>query len=164
MAVIVFESNARHTENYGRMLGEIVHVPVFSMKDAKRALAKGEDVFFMGWLCAETIKGYKKAEKLFHLRGVCAVGMTPPDMIDLDQLRRRNEINDKPIFYLQGGIDLDKLSGIYKKMMSAAISSLQKAEAKGTLSEKDAQVMAQMKEGSSCMSKENLQCIVDWWK
>lgn len=164
MAIIVFESNAGHTENYARMLGEIVNVPVFSSKHAKRALQKGEDVFFMGWLCAETIKGYKKAEKSFHLCGVCAVGMTPQDLIDIDQLRRRNEINGKPIFYLQGGIDLDKLSGIYKKMMSAATSSLQKAEAKGTLSEKDAQVMAQMKEGGSCMSKENLQCIVDWWK
>jgi hypothetical protein len=164
MAVIVFESNAGHTENYARMLGEIVHVPVFSYKHAKRALQKGEEVFFMGWLCAETIKGYKKAQKLFHLSGVCAVGMTPEDMIDLDRLRKQNEMNGEPVFYLQGGIEMDKLSGIYKKMISVMSSFLQKEEANGTISEKDAEMVSLIKNSTPCMRKENLHCIVDWWK
>ena len=164
MAVIVFESNAGHTENYARMLGEIVNVPVFSNKHAKRVLEKNEEVFFMGWLCAETVKGYKKAEKAYNLCGVCAVGMTPPDMINIERLKKHNEIDGKPVFYLQGGFELDKLTGVYKKMMSAMTSSLQKSEAKGTLSDKDSQMAALMKEGGSCVKKDNLQSIADWWE
>jgi hypothetical protein len=163
MAVIVFESNAGHTENYGRMLGEILNIPVYSNQHAKGVLGKGEEVFFMGWLCAETVKGYKKAAKTYDLCGVCAVGMTPPEVVDIDQLKRKNEINGKPFFYLQGGLEPDKLSGIYKKMMAVAASSLKKGEAKGTLSPKDAQMIALLKAGGSCVKEENLRPIVEWW-
>lgn len=163
MNVIIFESNAGHTENYARMLGESVNASVYSLQGAKRELNKGEKAFFMGWLCADSIKGYKKAKKRFDLCGVCAVGMTPTDKINLASLKKQNEIQDEPLFYLQGGMDPAKLTGIYKKMIGMVVSSLEKSEKNGTISEGDALRLPAMKSGYCCDDQEDLQHIINWW-
>lgn len=89
--------------------------------------------------------------------------MTPPEVVDIDQLKKKNEINGKPFFYLQGGLEPDKLSGIYKNDGRGGVLP-KKGDTKGTLSPKDAQSLAALlKAGGSCVNKENLRLIVEWW-
>ena len=163
MYAIIYESNTGHTETYARILGEKVNAAVYSLHGAKRTLAKGEKVFFMGWVCADTIKGYQAAQKRFDLCGVCAVGMTPAPKADLAALNKKNEIGATPFFYLQGGMDPVKLNGIYKKMISLLTSSLEKADKNGSLSPEKQLQLSTLKEGCCCNDKEDMETIVTWW-
>lgn len=64
-----------------------------------------------------TVKGYKRAAKRFEIKTVCGVGMSGGNS-QLADIRKANHIPDNmPIFYLQGGFELEKLHGINKLMM-----------------------------------------------
>lgn len=71
-------------------------------------------------------KDIKKAEKLVAVKAVCGVGMSGGDS-QLADMKKTNHIPDSmPVFYLQGGLELDKLHGIYKLMMKTMKSTVEK--------------------------------------
>ena len=68
---IVYTSNAGHTKQYAQLLGGKISLPAYSVKEAKRALAKGDEIIYLGWLMAGKIKGYKKANRRFSIKALC---------------------------------------------------------------------------------------------
>ena len=69
LKAIVYTSNTGHTARYAKMLGEIIGVDVYSLKEAT-ALGKGTRIIYFGWLCNYTVKGYKKANKIFDIAAI----------------------------------------------------------------------------------------------
>ena len=163
MYTIVYCSNSGFTAEYARLLGEKTGLSVFSLEQAKRSVDAGSDVIFLGWLMAGTIQGCRAARKRYAVRSVCAVGMIPGDG-QLNEVRRKNNLCGVSLFLLQGGFDLKKLHGFYRRMMKMTIMT-----AKKELSEKeprtleDDNLLELLTNGGNRVSAEALTPVLTWW-
>ena len=158
---IIFESNAGHTKEYAGLLSKELGIPACELGEAKKNFAKGSPVLFMGWLMAGTIKGYKQASKQYVIQAVCGVGMAH-NASQIDDMKKTNKLpSDLPVFYLQGGFEIDRLHGIYKLMMQTMSKGVLSKEPKN---QEEAEMFELMKNGGNCVSVENLSEIINWYK
>lgn len=58
MKAIIYTSNTGGTERYARLLAEQTGLPAYSLTEAKEAVPAGEDVLYLGWIMAGSVKGY----------------------------------------------------------------------------------------------------------
>ena len=100
------------------------------------------------------------------MRAPCAVGMAPFSEEMERKLRGINlKDNNTAFFYLQGGFDLQKLSGINKFIMSLLAKSIRKRlNAKESLSADDKLMLKMVNEGASTVCESNLDGIVQWYR
>ena len=154
---IVYTSNTGYTAEYARLLGEKTGLPVYSLAEAEQKLAAGNRVIYLGWLMAGKVQGYKKAAKRYKVQAVCGVGMGGNGS-QLQELRKANAIPEKtPLFTLQGGFDIQKLSGVYKLMMTIMVKTAGKGLAEKQDRTPDEDVMLEMlTQGGSRVSADNL--------
>lgn len=117
MKAIIYTSNTGHTKQYAEFLGKACSIEVYDLKQAKKNLTAGDEVFYLGWLMGGNVSGLKKAVKLYKIKGIGTVGLGPENT-QLDAIKVQNGIDvDTPLFYLPGGIEFEKLRGIPKMMM-----------------------------------------------
>jgi hypothetical protein len=163
MKAIVFESKTGNTKSYAEILGQNTGLPVYHHKEASKHLNKQDEIIYMGWLFASSVKGYKKAAENYNVKAVCGVGMRRACEEALKDMVERNQISDTIAFYLQGGYDVNKLNGIYKflmKMMSKVI--LKEIEKKESKTDEDLETIDMINNGRSLVREENLAPILDW--
>ena len=160
---IVYTSNTGYTAEYARLLGEKTGLPVYSLAEAEQKLAAGNRVIYLGWLMASKVQGYKKAAKRYKVQAVCGVGMGGTGS-QLQEVRRANAIPEKtPLFTLQGGFDIQKLSGVHKLMMTIMVKTAGKGLAEKQDRTPDEDVMLEMlTQGGSRVSAENLAEVLAW--
>ena len=161
---IVYTSAGGHTKEYAELLGKKTGVKVVALDEAD--LENGCEIIYMGWLFAGNIKGCAKAYKKYKIRALCAVGMAPSSETLAANLSAKN-VKDKntAFFYLQGGFDLQKLSGINKFIMSLKAKSIRKnLEGKASLSPDEKSVLKMVTEGVSVVQESNLSDIVQWYR
>ena len=160
---IVYTSNTGYTAEYARLLGEKTGLPVYSLAEAEQKLAAGNRVIYLGWLMAGKVQGYKKAEKRYKVQAVCGVGMGGTGS-QLQEVRKANAIPEKtPLFTLQGGFDIQKLSGVYKLMMTIMVKTAGKGLAEKQDRTPDEDVMLEMlTQGGSRVSADNLAEVLAW--
>ena len=159
-SAIVYTSNTGFTARYAAMLGERTGLPVYSWDEAKAALAKGTPVIYLGWLMAGTIRGYKKAAKWLKICAVCGVGLCDTGSL-LTEIRRAERIPAAiPLFTLQGGIDHEKLTGIYKKMIDTLIALMRKKKNK---SGDDARMLYLLETTGDYVSDGHLSDVYRWY-
>ncbi len=160
---IVYTSNTGYTAEYARLLGEKTGLPVYSLAEAEQKLAAGNRVIYLGWLMAGKVQGYNKAAKRYKVQAVCGVGMGGTGS-QLQEVRKANAIPEKtPLFTLQGGFDIQKLSGVYKLMMTIMVKTAGKGLAEKQDRTPDEDVMLEMlTQGGSCVSAENLAEVLAW--
>lgn len=161
---IVYTSNTGNTAAYAELLGERTGVPVYPLSSARKKLSAGAQIIYMGWLMAGGVKGYKAAAKRYRVCAVCGVGMGGTGT-QLDEVRKANGIpQSTALFTLQGGINLQKLHGVYRFMMNIAC----KAAGKG-LSEKqertpeEEDMLRMMQQNESRVSADNLAAVIAWY-
>lgn len=160
---IVYTSNTGYTAEYARLLGERTGLPVYSLAEAEQKLAAGNRVIYLGWLMAGKVQGYKKAAKRYKVQAVCGVGMGGNGS-QLQEVRKANAISEKtPLFTLQGGFDINKLSGVYKLMMTIMVKTAGKglAEKQDRTPEEDV-MLDMLTRGGSRVSAENLAEVLAW--
>ncbi len=160
---IVYTSNTGYTAEYARLLGEKTGLPVYSLAEAEQKLAAGNRVIYLGWLMAGKVQGYKKAAKRYKVQAVCGVGMGGTGS-QLQEVREANAIPEKtPLFTLQGGFDIQKLSGVYKLMMTIMVKTAGKGLAEKQDRTTDEDVMLEMlTQGGSRVSADNLAEVLAW--
>ena len=160
---IVYTSNTGYTAEYARLLGEKTGLPVYSLAEAEQKLAAGNRVIYLGWLMAGKVQGYKKAAKRYKVQAVCGVGMGGTGS-QLQEVRKANAIPEKtPLFTLQGGFDIQKLSGVYKLMMTIMVKTAGKGLAEKKDRTPDEDVMLEMlTQGGSRVSADNLAEVLAW--
>lgn len=160
---IVYTSNTGYTAEYARRLGEKTGLPVYSLAEAEQKLAAGNRVIYLGWLMAGKVQGYKKAAKRYKVQAVCGVGMGGTGS-QLQEVRRANAIPEKtPLFTLQGGFDIQKLSGVHKLMMTIMVKTAGKGLAEKQNRTPDEDVMLEMlTQGGSRVSADNLAEVLAW--
>ncbi len=160
---IVCVSNTGHAQRYGSLLSAACQLPCYTSEEAKTKLHKGEEIIFLGWMCAGAVKGYEKAAKTYCVKAVCGVGLRPFEAKILSEIKERHKISDTPVFYVQGGLTLDELHGINKMMFSIAGKALAKAAAKPDADEEAKQAAQMFTMDSDYVSAENLTPLVDWY-
>ncbi|WP_428769601.1 hypothetical protein V1L52_10940 [Treponema sp. HNW] len=92
--------------------------------------------------------------------------MAPPSETLTANLSAKN-VKDKHtvFFYVQGGFDLQKLSGLNKFIMSLKAKSIRKnLEAKDSLSPDEKSVLKMVSEGVSVVQESNLAGITEWYR
>lgn len=162
---IVYTSNTGYTAEYAKMLGRKTGLPVYELAEAEKKLAKGTAIIYLGWLMAGQVKGYKKANKRYHICAMCAVGMCPEDS-EMQDVRKTNAVPESiPVFTLQGGFDLNKLTGAYKMMMTIMKKTLEKGLSdKADRSADEDAMLDMLTNGGSRVSEENLEGILAWYQ
>jgi hypothetical protein len=160
---IVYQSNTGFTKRYAELLSSLTGLEAYDHRTAGASLKRGAGIFYMGWLMAGNIKGYKKARRRYSVKGVAAVGMSGPADKSVDYVLRKYQPAGIPVFYLQGGFDKTKLRGVYKLMMSnmekAMENSLNKKEQK---TEADLAALDVVRNGGDYVKKENLDSVISW--
>ncbi|MCI5668903.1 MAG: flavodoxin domain-containing protein [Oscillospiraceae bacterium] len=131
MKAIIYESNTGSAKRYAEMLSEKLGVPAYSLKEAQKALPKDEEAVFLGWVFANKIQGFSKAQKRWNLVCACAVGINPRTDKYIEILKESNP-TDIPIFYLRGKLDLKKLKWLQRKLLETIRADLEKQNKPGT--------------------------------
>ena len=121
---IAYTSKTGHTKEYARLLGEKTGLPVYEAKEAKKVLAEGTEIIYLGWLMAGEIKGLKKIRKKFCCRVICGVGMTDSDTQKAEAIKLNGIPAETPLFILGGGFEMEKLTGMYRLMMKSMEKTL----------------------------------------
>lgn len=153
---IIYESNTGHTQAYANMLAKNLNIQAISIKDYKVKKEEQEPILFLGWVLANQIQGYSKIKDNFPIIGIVAVGMNSPSQENSKLLIETNQIQ-KPFFYLQGGIDFNKLKGIKKlllKLVAKAIKKENKPE--------NEEIIQVMETGGNFVKEENLKEILEY--
>ena len=165
MNAIVYTSNTGFTAQYAGLLGGKLNLPAYSLDTAKRELAAGAEIIYLGWLMAGQVKGYKQAAKLYKIAAVCGVGMGAGGS-QIKEVRKGNAIPENiPLFTLQGGFELNKLHGIYKFMMNTMKRTVgKKLAAKQDKTADEQDMLDLLLHGGSRVSEENLRSVLEWCK
>jgi len=157
---IVYESNTGFTKKYAELLSAETGLPCYPLADNK--LKDGEPVIFMGWLSAGKIKGYDRALKKFSVRAVAGVGLRPQNETALKELIAQNKITDIPAFYLRGGLDMSRLRGMNKLLLTMFYKFLRKRARKGDA--ESAAMVPDFSKRTDYVSPDNLKELLDWYR
>lgn len=159
MKIIVYSSNTGYTKRLAELLGEKASLPVYDLTAAKEIIKPNDQVIYFGWLMANNIKGLKKAVKLFNVKAICAVGLANNTQQLVLQLKSINNINDTPLFYLQGGYDSNKLKGFNKFVMKMFAKMLNK---KGDKTTDEIQMLELIQNGADFVNEESVLPVYNW--
>lgn len=163
MKAVLYQSNSGHTRRYAELMGQKTGLPVYELKAAKKFLTRGDDIVFLGWLCAGALMGYKKAAKTYRVLAVGAVGMGDPSADQMTELTRKYQIDPAQAFYLQGGLDMNKLHGVYKFMMQTMFKTVGSTlEKKTDKTDSDIAMLDMIKNSRDFVSEGNLIPIIEW--
>lgn len=154
MKAIIYESNTGFTERYAKLLSSKLDIPAYTIAQGKKAVEKGAEVIFMGWVFANKINGLDKAKKQWSVIAAAAVGMNPKTDENTEIVRKANKL-EIPLFYLWGGLDNTKLKGINKMMLGMVRDSLIKEN-----KPEYADAIEVFKNGGDFVSEENLTELV----
>lgn len=117
ISAIVYTSGTGAAAQYAQLLAGQTHLPVYSLRDARSALADGAEILYLGWVMAGSVKGYADAARRYRVRMVCAVGMAATGT-QLSEVRKASSIPEETaLFTLQGGFHPEKLNAGYRLMM-----------------------------------------------
>lgn len=152
---VVYESNTGFTKKYAELLSVQTGLPCHPLSENK--VKSGDSIIYLGWLCAGRIKGYAKAAKKYNVRAVAGVGLRAQDAEALSQLIKQNNTGDIPAFYLQGGVDIQKLRGLNKIILKAAVKAMAGKESEPGSEE----TLYSFKD---YVSTDNLSGLLGWYK
>ena len=156
---VLYVSATGFTRRYAQMLAEAAGLPACPAR-GPGAPAPGAAVVYLGWLCAGRVRGLRRARTRYDVLAVCAVGMSPLEMVPLLRLAKDNGLEGAPLFYLRGGYAPERVKGLSRAMMAVMTRSVRRSAAKG-----DPQAEAMLPvllHGADWVDRENLRPVLDW--
>lgn len=170
MKAIVYTSNTGFTRKYAQLLSEALGIPAYNagLGEDRKSISKSDEIIYMGWISANKIEGLKKAFKRYRVRAVCPCGISEPADSVVNDLINKNSIPaDVPVFYLRGGMDFSRLTGMQQKMLTmfagvlkkTAMTQTDQAEAK-----KAAELVKILDRGADFTDKMKLRPIISWYE
>lgn len=165
MNAIIYTTNTGSTECYANLLAQQTGLPVYSLADAKKKVASGAEVIYLGWIMANGIKGYTHAAKRYKVRAVCAVGMGQTGT-QTEVVRERNNIPaNVPLFTLQGNFDVKKLHGPYRLMMNIMVKTVVKGLAnRSDRTPEEDDMLDMMLHCGQRVRAEHLNHVLNWYR
>lgn len=163
--VIVYTSETGFTQQYAKLLGKSVGIPVIDLTEAVATLEDGRHIFYMGWVMAGGIKDFKKAKRNFQVAGACGVGIRP-DLIQMTtSLNKRYKMKEGQMFYLPGGLAPEKLNATYGKALKMVLGVLTKViQKQPKISKEEERLLEVFEKGGSLLDKSLLLPLEVWIK
>lgn len=163
--IIVYSSNTGYTAQYAKLLGKALEMPSYELSNVPEC-HKDAEVIYLGWLFAGTIVGYKKCARRYTVKCAVGVGMSPPTPELSEGLRAAMKVPASvPVFYLQGGFDINKLKGPMKLIMKVKCKEIAgRLTAKPELTEAERATYEMTQSGGSVVCSENLAEIIAWYR
>lgn len=167
---IIYTSNTGFTRKYAQMLSRKISLPAYNagLGENKKLLSKGDEVIYMGWVSTNKIEGLKKASRHYSIKAVCPCGISENTDGIIKDIRIKNNIaDDMPVFYLRGGMDFSKLTGMHKKMLMMFGSVLQKTVEKETDEEekrKAKDLIRILDKGADFTDTIRLKPLIEWYE
>ena len=152
---IVYKSNTGYTKQYAEMLSKSLKVPIYNLEEAKLKLKKHDEIVFLGWVCATKIQGLSKI-KNYNVKCIGAVGVYPTEKNYIESLRKTNKVNAE-LFYLRGGLNYNKITGLKKKVLQF-VGNMMEKENKA----ENQEIIKIFKEGANYVSYENLEPMLKY--
>ncbi len=163
MYSVVYNSNAGHTMEYAKLLARELNVSCFSLEEAKKILKKKDEVIFLTWIFGGRPKKLKKALKRYKCIAVATVGMTL-DKIDQDDIKTKYKL-ECPLYYLPGGLDINRLSGIYKSIAKSVYDKMAiKLKNNNELNDSEKIIAEAIINGTNYVSSMYLDAIIRYFK
>ncbi|MBQ7116596.1 MAG: hypothetical protein IJN88_00110 [Clostridia bacterium] len=157
MATVIYQTNTGSSKQYAELLAEKLSLTVYPLSKSD-AVDKNEDIIFIGWVMAGDIQGLAQArEKFTNIICVCPVGLSATEKTK-EEIIAKNSVTE-PVFLLPGNFHIDRLTGMYKLMMSMMIKML-----KGKLKEKPGadtdKIMTAFETGVDQVSEDKLSEVI----
>ncbi len=159
---IVYESNTGFTRKYAELIARFTGLPCYALREAERSLEKGRRVIFLGWLRAGKIVGLQKAQSRFSIAAVLGVGMRAQTPEALSDLKAQNKLASLPAFYLRGGMDIQRMSGINRLMIKLAAAIMSRKAPKDDPEAMESFDM--LRNPKDFVSRENLGEFLEWYR
>ncbi|MCQ2601702.1 MAG: flavodoxin domain-containing protein [Treponema sp.] len=129
-AIVIYESQTGYTKKYAEWISEELNCEYKARSNIKRTeLENYKYIIYGGWIMADMIKGFDKIKNQINPTIVFAVGSCPAYEEVVSELKQKNKV-DAPFFYFQGGIKLDKLKFLQKKLIELLSNQIKKKENK----------------------------------
>ena len=155
---IVYTSNTGYTAAYAALLGEKTGLPTYALEDWKEGTEK--PVIYLGWLMAGSVVKFKKAIKSCRIVALCGVGLGDTGS-QLAAVRKTNSIPEEvPLFTLQGGMNHEKLRGVYKSMIRVLTKVM---TAKKNRTKDEDRMLDLLIKGGNYVCEENLSSVLAWY-
>ncbi len=164
ITAIVYSSLTGHTRQYADLLSAATGLPAYAL--GEEPLSQDAQVIYLSWLSAGRIVDLSKARKKYRVVCVCASGMSPASETLNAKLRRSNAIGDgTPLFYLQGGLDLEALPAQFRPVMRLICRHTEKQlSARQVLTPSEAETLKMARGRSSAVSESNIVPVVRWFR
>lgn len=153
---IVYNSSTGHTSRYAKMLSEKLDIPCYTIKDANGKLNSKDEIIYLSWVCANMITRINKIKNKYNVRCYGVVGLYPKSEENTNNLIKTNNI-DKPLFYLQGGLDYNKLNWLKTKILHMVGKHLEKEN-----NNQSTQLAKIFENGADFVTEENLKEIIEF--
>ena len=111
---IVYYSKHGSTKRYAMALAKALNTCAYTISEAKHNLNKSSKIIYMAPVHGPKLKKYYKVYNSYLICAVCAVGILPETILTKEIIKNENLIY-KPIYYLQGVLDFNKLSCCQKR-------------------------------------------------
>jgi hypothetical protein len=165
MDAIVYTSYAGHTKQYADLLSKKTGLSAYTIEEAKSHLSKSAEVIYLGWVRKGKVEGFHKAEKLFHIACIGAVGMGIEDGAVSKGIAEQSGVKGIPLYYMQGGFDYNRLSGMNKFIMKQFKKTLIPAyESQSDLDEAQMNMLKMFRDGGNSVSIDRLAPILNWYR
>ena len=165
--IVVYNSKTGFSERYGKWIAEELACEAVSCKDMTLQRWKEKDVIIYGaGIMAGKINGWNKVKKMPELGGkkliVYAVGGAPMKAEEViltvkDNNLSKEEQKEIPFFYLEGGINFEKMGFFPKTMLKTMYKVLEKKKDK---TQEDMGMLRLFERSSDNSSKENIKSLI----
>ncbi len=159
---IIYSSSTGFTEKYANLIGDELNIPCYNIKqknEIKKELKMNDNIIYLGWICAGKIIRLGKIRKKYNIVCCGAVGAYPENEKYIEELKKANNIYKFPLFYLRGGIDLNKLGFWKKKILKMVADGLENENKAENL-----ELINALKNGGSFVKKENIENLLNYLK
>lgn len=161
MIAVIYSSLNGTSKKYAELLGRRIYLPIYSLEKSKIYLEKKDEIVYVGWIKNGKIVGLKKARRMYTVRAVCAVGMEYFSDENYRKIVNVNKLGNVPLYYLQGGIYMDKIKGmnrlLIKNKVKNEILRLESIENKTSI---DEALLNMYREGADFVSEVNLSLAI----
>lgn len=140
--LVVYQSSTGFTAKYAAWIAEALSCEAKELKRISAAeVAECDCIIFGGWIMGGMITGLDKMRKMNPQKMVVfAVGATSDSEKLRNNLKAQNQLEQMLFFYMEGGINFEKMSFFPKMMLKMMGKSVAKKENK-TEQEKEMEKM-----------------------
>lgn len=161
---IIYTSNTGYTKKYARLLALKTGLEAFELGNVPGKIGKDDPVIYLGWLKAGRLMGLPQAAKQYTLAAVGVVGLGAQSSAQAAAVQKAYRLT-VPVFYFQGGFNMDRLKGMDRLLMRCMIKlRLPALEKKKERTPEEEERLTFYREGGDKVSEKNLGSILRWYE